>query len=132
MQDSLFTKIIKGEIPSYKIYEDKKTFAFLDIHPIQPGHILVVPKKQVSEFQDLPEEDYQALFNTVKKLAKHLKMITKAQHICLRAEGFDVPHTHIHIYPCNEPREFYGPLDRNQREPDHEALAAMAKKLQII
>lgn len=131
MKDSLFTKIIKGEIPSYKIYEDDKTFAFLDIHPIQPGHILVVPKKQVSEFQDLDGEAYLALFNTVKKLAKHLKDVTKAQRICSRIEGFDVPHTHVHIYPCNTAREFYGPLDRNQREPDHEALAAMTKKLQI-
>ncbi len=131
MTDSLFTKIIKGEIPSYKIYEDNKTFAFLDIHPIQPGHILVVPKKQVSEFQNLPEEDYQALFTTVKNLSKHLKTITKAKRICSRIEGFDVPHTHVHIYPCNTAREFYGPLDRNQRDPDHKVLAAMAKKLQI-
>jgi histidine triad (HIT) family protein len=131
MADSIFTKIIKGEIPSYKIYEDEKTFAFLDIHPIQPGHMLVVPKNQVSEFQELPDEDYQALFKTVKKLAKHLKKVTKAERVCSRIEGFDVPHTHIHLYPCNEAKEFYGSLDRNQREPDNEALAAMVKKLQI-
>ena len=72
MQDSIFTKIIKGEIPCHKIYEDDKTFAFLDIHPIQPGQILVVPKKQIADFYDLDNEDYVAFFGTVKKIAKKL------------------------------------------------------------
>jgi diadenosine tetraphosphate (Ap4A) HIT family hydrolase len=61
MEESIFTKIVKGEIPSHKVYEDALTLAFLDIHPVQPGHTLVIPKKQVEFVWDLPEEDYQAV-----------------------------------------------------------------------
>ena len=70
---SVFTKIINGEIPSYKIYEDDKTIAFLDIHPETKGHTLVVPKKEVDKIYDLPDDDYQALMATVKKLSRHLE-----------------------------------------------------------
>ncbi|HEX6416036.1 MAG TPA: HIT domain-containing protein, partial [Candidatus Saccharimonadales bacterium] len=69
MQESIFTKIINGDIPSHKVYEDDKTFAFLDIHPISTGHVLVVPKKQVEFLWDLDDEDYQAVMNTSKMLA---------------------------------------------------------------
>ncbi len=131
MQETLFSNIIKGEIPSHKIYEDDKVFAFLDIHPIQPGHTLVVPKTPVSEFQDLSDEEYEALFKAVKKIAKKIKEVSGAERVCSRIEGFDIPHTHIHLYPCNAAREFYGERDREQQEPDHKALAEMAKKLQL-
>ena len=66
MEDTIFTKIIKGEIPSHKIYEDEKTFAFLDIHPLTDGHVLVVPKVQVEFIWDLKPEDYQAVMATVQ------------------------------------------------------------------
>jgi histidine triad (HIT) family protein len=69
MADSIFTKIIKGEIPSHKVYEDELTFAFLDIHPKTPGHVLVIPKKQVDLLWDLSDEDYQAVMAISKKLA---------------------------------------------------------------
>ena len=62
MEDSIFTKIITGAIPSHKVYEDDLTVAFLDIHPVQSGHVLVVSKKQIDHFDDLPDEDYQAVF----------------------------------------------------------------------
>jgi histidine triad (HIT) family protein len=78
MQESIFTKIIKGEIPSHKIYEDDKTFAFLDIHPKTPGHVLVVPKNQVQFAWDLPNEDYAALMSTVKKIALRIKEVLQA------------------------------------------------------
>jgi histidine triad (HIT) family protein len=68
MQDSIFTKIIKGEIPSHKVYEDDKTIAFLDINPTQPGHTLVVPKKQVEFLWDLDTDDYQAVMETARKV----------------------------------------------------------------
>lgn len=131
MQETLFTKIINGDIPSHKIYEDDKTFAFLDIHPIQPGHTLVIPKKPVSEFQDLSDEDYDTLFRTVKKIAKKIKEVSGAKRVCSRIEGFDVPHAHVHLYPCNNPQEFYSSKDRAQEEIDHEALANMAQKLKL-
>ena len=131
MQETLFTKIINGEIPSHKIYEDDEVFAFLDIHPIQSGHTLVVPKNPVSEFQDLSDEEYDELFKAVKKIAQKIKEISGKQRVCSRIEGFDVPHAHIHLYPCNNPQEFYGSKDRLQEDIDHEALAKMAQKLKL-
>src|ERR1041385_8079567 len=92
MADSIFTKIIKGEVPSHKIYEDNKTYAFLDIHPKTPGHTLVVPKKQIDQFQDLPDEDYTALMQTVKRVAKRLKEVLGADRVGLEVIGVDVPH----------------------------------------
>lgn len=128
MQDSIFTKIIKGEIPCHKVYEDAKTIAFLDIYPIQPGHTLVVPKVEVNHFDDLSKEDYEAVFATVKLIAKRQKLVLGSERACLRVEGFDVPHAHVHVIPCNTPQDFYN-ADRMSHEPDHEALAEMAKKL---
>lgn len=72
---SVFTKIIQGEIPCYKIYEDEKTMAFLDIAPEAEGHTLVVPKLEVDKVYDLPDSDYQAVMATVKKLAKHMEEV---------------------------------------------------------
>ena len=132
MQETLFTKIVNGEIPSHKIYEDDKVYAFLDIHPIQPGHTLVVPKTPVSEFQDLSDEKYEALFKAVKKIAARIKEISGAKRVCSRIEGFDVPHAHVHLYPCNNPQDFYGSKDRLQGEIDHQALAKMAQKLKLL
>lgn len=129
MQESIFAKIIKGEIPSHKVYEDGRVFAFLDIRPLTPGHVLVVPKDQVDHFDDLDEESYRAVFDTVKKIARRQKEVLGAKRACLRVEGFDVPHAHVHVYPCDTPADFYGDSDRNQKEPDHEALSEMAKKL---
>ena len=95
---SVFTKIIKGEIPSYKIYEDDKTIAFLDIHPETKGHILVVPKLEVDKVYDLPDEDYAALMGTVKKLSHHLEKKLGARTIW-KVVGTDVPHAHVHLMP---------------------------------
>src|SRR5688572_12909047 len=68
MVDSVFTKIINGDIPSHKVYEDELVLAFMDINPVQPGMILVIPKKQIDHFTDLPDEDYQAVMAAVKKI----------------------------------------------------------------
>ncbi|HSX27563.1 MAG TPA: HIT family protein [Patescibacteria group bacterium] len=129
MQDSIFTKIIRGEILCEKVYEDDATFAFLDIHPIQPGHTLVVPKLQIANFEDMDDETYQKLFSSVKKVAQRIKEVLNPAKVCLRIEGFDVAHVHVHVYPCNNAQEFYGARDRLQKEPDHPALAELAKKL---
>jgi histidine triad (HIT) family protein len=99
-EDSIFTKIIRGEIPSHKIYEDDKTFAFLDVRPIQSGHVLVVPKIQVDKFYDLPDENYVALWQTVKNIAKHMEKVL-GQRILLKIVGTDVPHVHIHLFPAD-------------------------------
>lgn len=129
MEDSIFTKIIKGEIPAHKVYEDERVLAFLDIHPLTPGHVLVVPKKETDHFDDLSDDEYQAVFSVVKKIVKRQKEVLGAKRACLRVEGFDVPHAHVHVYPCNSASDFYGDPDRNQKEPAHDKLAEMAKKL---
>jgi histidine triad (HIT) family protein len=128
MQDSIFTRIIKGEIPCHKIYEDDKTFAFLDIHPKTPGHTLVVPKKQVEFVWDLEDEDYQALMLTVKKVARQLRAVLGRSYIGELVVGIDVPHAHVHVYPFETVGESRLIPDQTA-EPDHGALAKVARKL---
>ena len=98
---SVFTKIVNGEIPCYKIYEDDKTLAFLDIHPETKGHTLVIPKKEVDKIYDLDDETYHALMDTVKKLSRHLETVLK-KRILWKVIGTDVPHAHVHLMPYDE------------------------------
>lgn len=107
---SIFTKIINGEIPSYKIYEDDHTLAFLDIHPETRGHTLVVPKKEVDKIYDLEDEDYQALMATAKKLARHMEDVT-GRRTLWKIIGTDVPHAHIHLMPQDDNWEYGKTLD---------------------
>ncbi|HUP26160.1 MAG TPA: HIT family protein [Candidatus Limnocylindrales bacterium] len=132
MEDSVFTKIIKGEIPCHKVYEDDNTLAFMDIHPIQPGHVLVVPKIQVGHFFDLADPDYLALMTTVKKVAQKLQQaFPEKPRVCVIIEGFDTPeHVHVKVFPASSGDELRYVPDMNG-EPDHPALAAMAEKLTI-
>lgn len=128
MQESIFTKIIKGEIPSHKIYEDEHTYAFLDIHPVAPGHTLVVPKKQVEFVWDLDDETYAALQRTVKLVALHLRKAMAVPYVGQQVIGVDVPHAHVHLIPFTEVAEYHNHPDMNA-EPDHKSLAALAEKL---
>lgn len=128
MEDSIFTKIIRGDIPSHKIYEDETSFAFLDIHPVQPGHILVVPKKQIEAWQDLDEETYLNLMKAVKKIGQRLKNELNTPYVGVRIEGVGVPHVHVHLIPFSTVKEFNNPQDLSA-EPDHPSLAIMAKRL---
>lgn len=130
-ESSIFTKIIKGDIPSYKVYEDDKTLAFLDIYAVVPGHTLVIPKKQVEFVWDLESEDYEALFATVKKVAVRLRETLEVPYVGEKIIGTDVPHAHVHLIP-------FADLDQMQRanaenaEPDHHALAELAKRLFFV
>ena len=130
MQESLFAKIIKGEIPCHKIYEDDEVLAFLDIYPIQPGHALVIPKQQVDHLDDLNDRIYIHLFKVVKLLSQRVKGILRVERACLAVQGFDIAHAHVHISPCNQAVDFYNIPDRS-KEPDHQALSDMASKLAI-
>ena len=128
MEDSIFTKIITGAIPSHKVYEDALTVAFLDIHPVQSGHVLVVPKKQMDHFDDLPDEDYQAVWQTVKKIAKAQKKAFNSDRVGVQVVGLDVPHAHIHVIPFNSLDEYRNVPNMNA-EPNHEELAVVANKI---
>jgi histidine triad (HIT) family protein len=127
MEPTLFTKIIRGEVPCHKIYEDDKTFAFLDIVPVTPGHVLVVPKSQVEFVWDLSDEDYRALNATAKKIALHLREVLGVKYVGQKILGTEVPHAHIHLIPFNQSNEFFGDFNRGQAT-DNE-LADLASRL---
>ena len=130
MSDSIFTKIIRGEIPCHKIYEDDKTLALMDIHPAQPGHVLVIPKKQVESLWDLDDEYYVALMSSVKKVGRRMRDVLRPKYLGISVEGIGVPHVHVHIIPFATQAEFHHLADQAV-EPDHEALAEMAEKLKF-
>lgn len=130
MQDSIFTKIIKGEIPCHKVYEDDNTFVFMDIHPIQPGQVLVVPKKQVGFVWDMASDDYLALMAVVQQVGKRIQQVfPDKKRVGVVIEGLDVAdHAHVKVFPFDDDTEFRNVADPSA-EPDHEALAAIAKTL---
>ncbi len=126
----MFTKIIKGEIPSHKLYEDELTLAFLDIYPAVEGQAVVVSKKQIEFVWDLPDEDYQAVMAATKKVAARLKEVLGTKYVGVKIEGVDVPHAHVKLYPFNTIAE-YTALQDMTVEPDHEALAKLAERIKL-
>ena len=130
MEDSIFTKIINGDIPCHKVYEDDTTFAFLDISPIAPGHTLVVPKKQVETLWDLDEDTYRDVMATAKKIAVRMKQQLQVEYVGVQVIGVDVPHAHVHLIPFNDVSDYHNIPDTSA-EPNHGALGAVARKLQF-
>lgn len=129
MEDSIFTKIIKGEVPAQKLYEDDKTIAFLTIQPVREGHTLVVPKRQVDQYIDLPDEDYDAMWRTVKKIATRLRAVTGKERIGIVIKGIDVPHAHVHLIPFDKGESLKA--DGHPEIVPSEELALVAEKLRI-
>lgn len=125
MSDSIFTKIIRGEIPCHKIYEDDKTFVFLDINPVLPGHTLVIPKEPVEFVWDLPDETYQHVMATSKKVALRLRQVMGSKYVSARIVGVHVPHAHVQLIPFNDAKD----LARQETAAVDTDLAALAKKL---
>ena len=99
MADCIFCKIIKGEIPSYKVYEDSDCFAFLDINPFVKGHVLIVPKKHYHWLWDMKDEDYIPLMQTVKLIANKLKLAFNIEWVEEIVAGIGVDHAHVHLLP---------------------------------
>ena len=102
---SIFTKIIKGEIPSYKIAEDEHCFAFLDINPNAKGHTLCVPKQEVDKLFDLEQNVYKHLMNFSYKIAKALEKAIPCNRVGMAVVGLEVPHAHIHLIPISKMQE---------------------------
>lgn len=123
---SVFTKILRGEIPGKIIAQDEKFFAILDIKPMNPGHILVVPKQETDYLFDLDDEQYLQLFVFCKKLAPALKKATGAKRIGLAVEGFGVPHVHVHLVPINTLNEMN---PERARDASAEELEEMYAKI---
>lgn len=112
---SIFSKIIAGEIPCYKIYEDEKTLAFLDIHPETPGHTLVVPKVEVDKLYELQMEDYLAVMKTVKILASRMEKIL-GKRTLMKVIGTDVPHAHVHLVSLNPDYQYGQVVEMTEEE----------------
>lgn len=129
-EPSIFTKIIRGEIPSHKVYEDERTIAFLTIQPFAPGHTLVVPKTQVDQLWDLDDDEYANLLAVAKKVATHLRTVMSKDRVGMAVKGFEVPHVHVHLVPLS--RDEGVSLDVNEAPvASQEDLAAMAEKLRF-
>lgn len=107
---SIFSKIAAGEIPSYKIAEDDRYFAFLDINPVAEGHTLVIPKREEDYIFDLSEEEYTGLQLFARKVAKAMKKAMPCKRIGVAVMGLEVPHAHIHLIPINKESDmnFFG------------------------
>jgi histidine triad (HIT) family protein len=102
---SIFTKIVKGEIPSYKVAESEYCYAFLDINPLAKGHTLVIPKKEVDYILDLDDQLYNDLFAFAKKVGKAVEKVVPCKRMGMIVFGLDVPHAHIHLIPINKSSE---------------------------
>jgi len=130
-EPTIFTKIINGEIPCHKIYEDELTIAFLDIHPAAVGHTLVVSKQQIPSVWDLETDNYEALMDSVKKIAKRLKEVLDVPFVGEMIVGVDVPHAHVHLIPFTETHSLKNVLDHSDIEPNHDILSELASRLKF-
>jgi histidine triad (HIT) family protein len=124
---SIFSRIVKGEIPCHKVWEDAHHLAFLDIRPMAKGHTLVIPKKEIDYLFDMSEKEFTALFAAAHKVARHLKKKTDCARVCIGAWGYEVPHAHVHLVPTNFMADF--PPPPGAKEADHDELADLARKL---
>lgn len=124
---TLFTKIIRGEIPCYKIAEDERYFAFLDINPLIAGHTLVVPKRETDYIFDLNDEEFSGLFLFAKKVALAIEKSIICARIGVAVIGLEIPHAHIHLVPMNTMN------DMNFKNPklklSQEEFSKIAKKI---
>lgn len=98
---TIFSKIVAGDIPSYRVAEDERHYAFLDINPVAPGHVLVIPKCEVDYIFDLCDEQLAALHLFAARVAKAMKAALSCKRIGVTVMGLEVPHTHIHLIPIN-------------------------------
>lgn len=124
---SIFTRIVNGEIPCYKIAEDENFLAFLDINPLQEGHTLVIPKKEINYIFDLDDNLHAGLWNFARRIGKAIEQVVPCQRIGITVIGLEVPHAHIHLIPL---RTMY---DMDFRKPklkfSSTEFEAIAKKI---
>ncbi len=124
---TLFTRIIKGEVPCHKILEDGRFFAFLDINPIHAGHTLVIPKKEIDFLFDMDDELLGGLMVFAKKVARAIQKAVPCQRVGVMVYGLEVPHAHVHLVPVQGVRGELNFLNAKKAAP--EDLALVAKKV---
>lgn len=127
MGASIFTKIINGEIPCYKVAEDDHFIAFLDINPNVKGHTLCVPKKEVDKLLDLDEEAYLGLMQFARKVGLAIEKTLVCNRVGMSVIGLEVPHVHVHLIPLNEMKDM---SFKHKVSMDTEAFIALAKKIE--
>ena len=129
---SIFTRIINGEIPCYKIAEDENYFAFLDIAPLAKGHTLVVPKKEVDYIFDLDDETLAGMMVFAKKVARAIDKAVLCTRVGVAVIGLEVPHAHIHLIPLNSVHDidFSRPKLKLEKEELEKIAAAISAKLE--
>ena len=126
---SIFTKIINGEIPSYKIAEDEDNFAFLDINPNAAGHTLCVPKKEVDKIWDLDEESYMKLMAFSRKVAKAIEGAIPCERVGISVIGLEVPHVHVHLIPLHSMKNATFQHKESLKPEEFEAIAKKISNL---
>ena len=124
---SIFSRIIVGEIPCYKIAEDENNFAFLDISPLAEGHTLCIPKHEVDYIFDLTDEEYASLTLFAKRVAKAVKAAMPCQRVGVAVLGMEVPHAHIHLVPLQKESDLLFTNPKKQLTP--EQFTAIAEKI---
>jgi len=115
---TIFSKIIAGEIPSYKIAENEKFFAFLDIFPLREGHVLVVPKTEIDKFFDLPDEFLSEMLLFAKPIAKAIERSFNCDRCGIEVVGLEVPHAHMHLIPINSANDLNFTKDKLKMTPE--------------
>jgi len=123
---TIFERIVRGEIPCHKIWEDDEHLAFLDIRPVAPGHTLVIPKRAIDPILTMEDGEYQKLWMAAKRVGEILKAKIACERICMAVVGFEVPHTHIHLIPARGLADFPWP---GGKPADSKTLMALAEKL---
>ncbi len=128
---TLFTKIIRGEIPSYKVAENENCYAFLDIYPLRMGHTLVVPKKEVDKLFDLDVDSYRALMMFSKEVANAIKKAFPCNRVGMAVLGLEVPHAHVHLVPLDtmDDLNFARPKLKPTKEQFEEAVGKIRAAL---
>lgn len=124
---SIFTKIVNGEIPAYKIAEDENYLAFLDVNPNAKGHTLCIPKKEIDKIFDMDDELYLGLMKFSKKIAAALEKTVPCKRVGIAVVGLEVPHAHVHLIPLNEMDEM---RFINKVSLSKEEFEALAKDIQ--
>ncbi|MBU1349152.1 HIT family protein [Patescibacteria group bacterium] len=123
---TIFTRIIHGEIPCHKVWEDERFFAFLDIKPIQPGHTLVVSKQEIDSPFEMDDETYAAFLLAAKRLVEPIRRAMGSAKVGLVIEGLEVPHAHIKLVPISEPSDL---AQANAKDAMPEELVAVAGRI---
>ena len=124
---SLFTRIVRGEIPCYKVAEDDHFLAFLDINPLREGHTLVIPKHEVDKFFDLPEDLLTSIMPFAKGVAAKIERVVPCDRIGISVIGLEVPHAHMHLIPIDRVSDM--DFGKPKLKPTAEQLSAIAERI---